>query len=280
MKVRDVTLRDGLQSIQAVLSTLTKVDLYTHIHGLGVDEVQLTSFVSPKRLPQLADAEALWDSTNELPGARSALVANKMGFYRALEAGVESIEMVLALSPSYHCKNSRVTQEATYTTFRDMSRIAHYEGVALAIAFANAWHCSFEGATPRNRVREWVDRAVSDGATDLCLADTTGQAAPDDVFELISEVRSNYPQVFLRAHLHCGPNGIANAHQAALAGINAFDATVLGIGGSPFAGEVGGNLSHRQLWEIGLIDLDPVKLIEAEGALVAALTDNSNTVEV
>lgn len=273
MMIRDVTLRDGLQSIQNVLSTASKLEIYELIAATGVDEIQLTSFVSPKRLPQLADAEPLWLATDGLPGKRSALIANLKGFWRALEAGVTTMEMVVALSPSYHRRNSRLSQEASFDEFLQMRRLANEKGVALSIGFANSWHCSFEGPTPRARVREWVDKAVECGTVDICLSDTTGQADPNEVSALVAEVKEAHRNVFLRTHLHDGPYGVENARRAALAGADSMDATLLGLGGSPFAGEVGGNLSHRQLVDAELCSLDESALDAASMALKRTLSD-------
>ena len=148
VRVRDVTLRDGLQGLSVVLPTATKVEVYQKLLGAGVEEAQVTSFVSPRRLPQLADAEALWDALRTFPGIKGALIANHKGYQRARAVGVDRLEMVLAISPTYHQRNSGCSRDETWTELVNMAAEAKHDGAYLAVVLANTWQCHFEGETP------------------------------------------------------------------------------------------------------------------------------------
>jgi hydroxymethylglutaryl-CoA lyase len=271
-RVRDVTLRDVMQSLPVVVPTAAKVELYRQLLAAGIEEAQVTSFVSPKRLPQLADAEALWDALTPLPGVKSALIANVKGYQRARAVGADRLEMVLAISPTYHKKNSGRAREETWAETAEMAPDANAAGVYLAIVLSNTWHCHFEGETPMKSLLHWVDRVAKLEVPELGLADTTGAAQPEEVYRRVRAVRNAFPHVFVRVHLHEGGAGLDNLRAALDAGADGFDAALLGLGGSPFAGEVVGNLDLRKLHEAGLVELDPDRLGRAEDALKQRVT--------
>lgn len=271
MRIRDVTLRDGLQNQQTVLSTDDKVALFDKLAAAGLDEFQVTSFVSPKRLPQLADAEALWERLRARPGTRDALVANLRGYERAQAAGVGRIELVLALSPTYHQKNTHRSQEESFAEFRTVVERARDDAIEVGIGLANTWHCTFEGDTPEDRVMDWFERLYELGIREFSLADTTGGAKPDAVASRVRAARRAWPDVYLRVHLHDAGQGVANARAAVEAGADSLDTALLGLGGSPFAGEVGGNLATEAVVEAGLVELDMGSLERAGSWLAERL---------
>ncbi len=256
MLIRDVTLRDGLQNQRAVLPTDRKVALHDALEVAGVEALQVTSFVSPKRVPQLADAETLWARLGDRATARDALVANLRGYERAVAAGVDRVELVLALSATYHQKNSGRTREQTLADYRDLVQRAAQDGVHVGIGLANVWHCTYEGFLAPEVALDWGERFYRMGVRDIGLADTTGAARTDDVGSLIEQARKAWPEAFLRVHLHDGGQGLASAQAAHRAGADALDATLGGVGGSPFAGDVGGNLDLRDVCAAGLAPFD------------------------
>lgn len=264
VRVRDVTLRDGLQGLSVVLSTATKVEVYRKVLAAGVEEVQVTSFVSPQRLPQLADAEALWHALRSLPGTKGALIANHRGYQRARAVGVDRLEMVLAISATYHQRNSGRSREETWTELTTMAAEAKAAGVYLGVVLANTWSCHFEGETPIETLLQWVERVAGLGVSELGVADTTGSAQPEEVYSRVRLVREAFPDFFLRVHLHEGGRGVENAKAALDAGAEALDAALLGLGGSPFAGEFVANLDLRSLHDAGLVKLDLQGLHKAE----------------
>jgi hydroxymethylglutaryl-CoA lyase len=277
-RVRDVTLRDVMQSLPVVVPTAAKVALYRELLAAGIEEAQVTSFVSPKRLPQLADAEALWRALGPLPGVKSALIANARGYQRARAIGGDRLEMVLAISTTYHRNNSGRAREETWAEIAEMAPEANASGVYLAIVLSNAWHCHFEGETPRKILLHWADRVAKLEVPEVGLADTTGAAQPEEVYRRVHAVRNAFPHLFVRVHLHEGGAGLDNLRAALDAGADGFDAAVLGLGGSPFAGEMVGNLDHRRLCEDGLVDLDLDRLGRAEEMLKRHLSDGEPVV--
>ncbi len=266
-RVRDVTLRDGLQGLAVVLPTVTKVEVYRALVSAGVEEAQVTSFVSPRRLPQLADAEILWDALQPLPGIKSALIANHKGYSRARAAGVDRLEMVLAVSPTYHQRNSGRPRDETWAELVRMAAEAKGDGIYLAVVLANTWQCHFEGQTPMEKLLHWVERVAGLDVPELGLADTTGAARPKEVYHRVRAVRDAFPECFLRVHLHEGGSGLENARAACDAGADALDGALRGLGGSPFAGKFTGNLDLRQLHEAGLVMLDLDGIHRAETLL-------------
>lgn len=272
-RVRDVTLRDGLQSLDMVLPTDSKVEVYRHLLAAGIEEAQVTSFVSPKLLPQLADAEVLFQALRPLPGIKGALIANYKGYERARAAGVDRLEMVLAISPTYNQRNNGRSREETWTEIMAMAAEARAGGIHLAVVLSTSWYCSYEGETPIESLLYWAEQVSSLGIPELGMADTTGAAKPPEVYRRVREVRNAFSHVFLRVHLHEGGSGLDNARAAVDAGADGVDAALLGLGGSPFAGEMVGNLDLKRLHEAGLIRLDLERLLEAERVMLRHLNE-------
>ncbi|MFQ5656466.1 MAG: hypothetical protein ACE5G5_02920 [Candidatus Methylomirabilales bacterium] len=266
-RIRDVTLRDGLQSLPLIIPTPAKIEVYRHLVEAGVEEAQVTSFVSPKRVPQMADAEDLWEAVKPLPGIKDALIANHRGYQRARAVGVGQLEMVLALSATCHQNNAGCSQDETWGEITRMANEAKSDGICLAVVFANTWHCRFEGATPIEKVLSWAKRVGELGIPELGLADTTGAAETGEVSRRVRAVRDAFPHLFLRVHLHEGGSGVDNGRAAVDGGADGLDAALLGLGGSPFAGELVGNLDLRYLHEAGLVRLNPDGLRRAEDLL-------------
>lgn len=272
-RVRDVTLRDGLQSLDMVLPTDSKVEVYRHLLAAGIEEAQVTSFVSPKLLPQLADAEVLFQALRPLPGIKGALIANYKGYERARAAGVDRLEMVLAISPTYNQRNNGRSREETWTEIMAMAAEAHADGIHLAVVLSTSWYCSYEGETPIESLLYWAEQVSSLGIPELGMADTTGAAKAPEVYRRVRAVRNAFSHVFLRVHLHEGGSGLDNARAAVDAGADGVDAALLGLGGSPFAGEMVGNLDLKRLHEAGLIRLDLERLLEAERVMQRHLNE-------
>lgn len=267
-RVRDVTLRDGLQSLDMVLPTDSKVEMYRHLLAAGIEEAQVTSFVSPKLLPQLADAEALFQTLRPLPGIKGALIANYKGYERARAAGVDRLEMVLAISPTYNQRNNGRSREKTWAEIMAMAAEAHADGIHLAVVLSTSWYCVYEGETPIESLLYWAEQVSSLEISELGMADTTGAAKAPEVYRRVRAVRNAFPHIFLRVHLHEGGSGLDNAMAAVDAGADGVDAALLGLGGSPFAGEMVGNLDLKRLHEAGLIRLDLERLLEAERVML------------
>jgi hydroxymethylglutaryl-CoA lyase len=243
VRVRDMTLRDGLQSIPPVLPTALKLEIYDGLVAAGVSELQITSFVNPARVPQLADAEALWALVAKRPERKSVLVGNLRGFERAIAAGASEVEAVVSLSETYNKNNTRRTTRESLDEIKVMA--AQNKGnCKLTVALANCFHCVSEGWMSPDKVMDALAELSGAGITEISICDTTGHAAPDKVYRLSSKAMAQFPKTIFGIHLHdTRGRGLANAIAALQAGIRWFDATLAGLGGSPFAAGMGGNLS-------------------------------------
>lgn len=270
VRVRDMTLRDGLQSLPAVLPTSAKVEIYDALVRAGVRDLQVTSFVNPARVPQLGDAEDLWRALAGRPERRSVLVANMRGYDRARAAGADEIEAVVSVSEAYNAKNARRTVRQSLDEIAAMARGAE---TPITIGLANCYHCVLEGRIDRARVMAVVGELAGYGVREIGLSDTTGYATPDQVHALSAEARAAFPEVTFGAHLHdTRGRGVANAVAALQAGVAWLDTALAGLGGSPFAPGVGGNLSTEAvvdtLAEMGVATgVDTAAIVEA-GKLV------------
>ena len=276
LRLRDVTLRDGLQNLEQVLPTEAKLRLYRALVAAGVSELQVTSFVNPARVPTLADAEALWSALADEPQRLSVLVANPRGLTRALAAGVGEVEAVVSVSRAYNEKNAHRTPEQSLDEIARMAGEASTAGIRFSAAVANAFHCFFEGDIAPDAVIDMVGRLVGMGLSEIGLADTTGHAQPDRIWDLFDQCRRQWPAVSFGGHTHdTRGRGLVNALAAAQGGAAWLDATLAGLGGSPFTAGVGGNLSIETaaaaLAGLGIeTGIDPDRIVEA-GRLAAAL---------
>ncbi len=240
--IRDVTLRDGLQSVPEILTTDEKVAIFECLVDAGVQDFQLTSFVNPARIPQLADAEDFYARAKDRGVHVAALVANLKGFERAARAGVKVVDAVLSASEDYNKKNAvRTTEESAAEVELMLSRSAH-AGCAVEVSIANCFHCFGEGLIDPNKVLTLIKRFHDAGARTVWVADTTGHAEPAAVADLVGKACRVGVDIGMHLHDTLGRAG-DNALAAYGAGARRFDVVLGGLGGSPFTPGVGGNLS-------------------------------------
>ncbi|TQR88107.1 hydroxymethylglutaryl-CoA lyase [Mycobacterium hodleri] len=249
--IREVCLRDGLQ-IEAPIPLAAKLALLEAVVATGVREVEATAFVSPSKVPALADAEAL---AAELPRFRdthgvefSALVAGPGGANRAVAAGMDSIEYVVSASDAHSRANvGRSTAEST-DLIADIARIAHDGGATIEVIVATAWDCPFDGPTDPARVVDIATAAVEIGADRIAIADTIGTTTPRRVTTLVELLRPVVGDLPFGAHFHNTRGaGLASAYAAVTAGIRRLDSSAGGLGGCPFAPGATGNIATEDL---------------------------------
>ncbi|AHC24810.1 MULTISPECIES: hydroxymethylglutaryl-CoA lyase [Mycobacteriaceae] len=249
--IREVCLRDGLQ-IEAPISLSAKVELLDAIVATGVREVEATAFVSPSKVPALADAAELAQELHRYRASHdvefSALVASPNGAKRAIAAGLDSIEYVVSASDAHSRANvGRDTAEAT-TAIADVTRIAHDSGARVEVIIATAWDCPFDGPTDPQRVLDIAAAAVELGVDRIAIADTIGTTTPLRVSTLIEAIRPIVDGLPLGAHFHNTRGaGLASAFAAVQAGITRLDASIGGLGGCPFAPGASGNIATEDL---------------------------------
>jgi hydroxymethylglutaryl-CoA lyase len=246
--IRDVSLRDGLQ-IEDPIPLSAKLELLAAVAATGVREMEATAFVSPSKVPALADAAELAAELHNFPDIEfSALVASPNGAKRAIAAGLRSIEYVVSAADGHSRANvGRTTAEAT-AQIPEIVAIAHDSGVSVEVIIATAWDCPFDGPTPPQRVLDIVAAACANGVDRLAIADTIGTTTPRRVNDLVALVRQKIGDIPLGAHFHNTRGaGLASAYAAVSAGITRLDASVGGLGGCPFAPGASGNIATEDL---------------------------------
>jgi len=248
--ITDVAPRDGLQNQHVPVSTAAKLELIRLLAVAGVQSLEVTSFVSPRAVPQMADAGNLLVQLNAtLPRLRSSvLVPNLKGLGRAHAAGAQEIAVVLSATETMNRKNINMglaeATEVSAQTLAEAQRLGMRTRAYVAVAF----DCPFEGETPLAEVVRLATRLHEEGAGEIVIADTIGSASPGKVKERLAAMRTIVPVGQLAVHFHDTRGmGIANAWAALEAGVRRFDTSVGGIGGCPFAPGAAGNVATEDL---------------------------------
>jgi hydroxymethylglutaryl-CoA lyase len=249
IEIVEVGPRDGLQSEPDVLPTETKLELIERLVAAGLRRLEVASFVHPKRVPQMADAEAVLAGLPKHPGVQYVgLVLNRKGFDRALAAGCTEIGMVAVATDSFGLRNQGASIEDTIRGWEEIAPLAQAAGIRAQVTISVAFGCPFEGEVPPERVIEIAKRLAAARPVEIGIADTIGVAVPSQVTALIERLKEALPDVPLRCHFHNTRNtAVANAYAAVLAGVNTLDASVGGIGGCPFAPNATGNVATEDL---------------------------------
>ncbi|GIG02450.1 hydroxymethylglutaryl-CoA lyase [Catellatospora citrea] len=269
VSIREVGPRDGLQNEDPV-PTADKVRLIDALSATGVGRVEAVSYVHPKAIPQMADADEVWRTVARNPRVRySALVPNLRGAQRALAGGFTEVEVVVSASDTHNRRNINRATEESLDEIAQLVPALHEGGSTAEVIIATSFGCPYEGDVDPKRVAAIVDRVVADGADRVAFGDTTGMGTPRRVRELLSIVRERHPDVPMLLHFHnTRGTGLANILTALEFGITEYDASVGGLGGCPYAPGASGNVATEEvvhmLHDMGIdtgIDLD--KLIEA-----------------
>ena len=250
VEIVDVAARDGLQSDAAMVSTAAKVELIGRLVDAGVKRLEAASFVNPKRVPQMADAEAVMAA---LPRSDDVtyigLVMNRRGLDRALAAGVDEINAVVVCSDTFCERNQGTTTAGAVALWEELAEGARAGGISAGVTLSAAFGCPYEGDVPVERLAEVAAEVVQSNPAEIAIADSIGVAVPADVTERVRAVREAVGEgVRLRAHFHNTRNtGYANALAAVEAGVEVLDASLGGIGGCPFAPNATGNIATEDL---------------------------------
>jgi hydroxymethylglutaryl-CoA lyase len=248
--ITEVAARDGLQNQSVHLSTDDKLTLISLLVEAGVASVEATSFVSPKAVPQMADAAELLQRLNPaFPSLRSSvLVPNLKGLERASAAGAKEIAVVLAATETMNQKNINMSLEAATAASEQTLRQAAALGLRTRAYVAVAFECPFEGPASLDSVQSLALKMLNAGAHEIVIADTIGAASPADVKLRMRALAEVIPLAQLAIHLHDTRGmAVANAWAAIEAGVRRFDASAGGIGGCPFAPGAAGNLATEDL---------------------------------
>jgi hydroxymethylglutaryl-CoA lyase len=246
--IREVGLRDGLQ-IEAPVPTAGKLAMLKALTATGVGRVEVTSFVSARAVPALADAEQVAAALPSRAGIRwSALVASVNGARRAIAAGLTELEYVISAADAHSQANVGRSTAESIRLVDDIASLVHDAGGTLEVIIATAWDCPFTGRIPVKRTVEVARQSVARGADVLCLGDTIGTTTPVRVLELVDATREVAGSLDVGAHFHnTRGTGIANALAALAGGVTSLDASIGGLGGCPFAPGASGNIATEEL---------------------------------
>lgn len=238
-------LRDGLQMLSQIAPTEKKLEWISQLVRAGLKRIQVAAFVHPGLVPQMADAEALFQKLEELPGVvYSALALNHKGVERAIAAGVRHLAISLSASNTHSLKNTRMDIESAKADFVRNVHLAKENGIVVRGGIQCAFGCRYEGAISRVRVFDLVRHHLDTGVQELALADSTGMATPWQVREMMETILEICGTVPLALHLHNTENkGLANLYAAVEAGVRQFDVAFGGLGGCPFIKSASGNIA-------------------------------------
>ena len=255
IEIVEVGPRDGLQNERAVLSVEDKLEFVRRLEGAGARRIEAVSFVNPKRVPQMAGAEEVMGALPAEPGrSRIGLVLNLKGWDRAVETGVDEVNVSLAASDGFGTRNQGLAMAEQLEMLAAIVERTHNMGTAgeggpsLSATLSVVWGCPFDGEVPEETVVSMAREIAGLGVREIGLADTIGVADPWAVRRRVEAVRAVAPDATIRLHFHDTRNtGLANAHAGVEAGVDVLDASCGGIGGCPFAPNATGNIATEDL---------------------------------
>lgn len=241
--IRDVGPRDGLQ-VEAPVAVEDRVALVRGLATAGLRDIEVGSFVSPKAVPAMADAAAVFAGTAGIRGlVRTALVPNARGAADAVAAGADALTSIISASPAYNLRNVRMTTEQSLAQVVPIAAAAHGAGITLDVVISCAFGSPYEGEIVPTSVAELAAACRANGADRVTLADTTGMATPRGIHEVLDLTG---PDVGIHLHETRG-TGLVCCYAALLRGVTRFDTSVGGLGGSPFAAGAAGNVATEDL---------------------------------
>ena len=249
ISILEVGPRDGLQSEPEILPTEVKKEFITRTIDAGIKQIEVTSFVHPKKVPQMADAEKLVESLPENDDVTYiGLIMNQRGFERARDCGIDEVGMVIVSTDTYNMKNQNVVTQESIDNWLSISAEAKSAGIRTSVVIACSFGCPYEGEIDPEHIASIAEQVLKGKPDVLGLADSVGVAVPSQIKKTFSLIKELAPSIPLRTHLHNTRNtGLANAAAAVEAGVSIIDASTGGIGGCPFAPRATGNIPTDDL---------------------------------
>ncbi|MGM0578255.1 MAG: hydroxymethylglutaryl-CoA lyase [Myxococcota bacterium] len=249
VRITEVGPRDGLQNERAAISTRTKVRFVEALVEAGARQIEVTSFVHPKRVPALADAETVYSTVGKQAGVRYvALTPNRRGYERALSAGCDAVAVFTAASEGFTRANIGMTIPESLEHFRAIARHASEDGVAVRGYVSTAFECPYDGPVAPETVAEVAEALLEMECYEVSIGDTIGVATPADVRRLLDVLLARLPADRVCLHLHdTWGMAAAGAMTALDYGIRRFDASAGGLGGCPYAPGATGNAATEDL---------------------------------
>ena len=249
VSITEVGPRDGLQNESRTIALADKVRLIDALSRTGLKRIEAASFVSPKAIPQMANASEVMASITRAPGVTYiGLVPNERGARDAIAAAVDEIAVVLSASESHNRANVNMTTAESLGGIRNLAGIAGKASVPWSGYISTAFGCPYEGDVPAGRVLEIARELREIGANAIALGDTIGVGNPRQVFELVSRLREQMPAEEMRLHFHDTRGmALANVVAAMQAGAAQFDGSIGGLGGCPYAPGASGNVATEDM---------------------------------
>jgi hydroxymethylglutaryl-CoA lyase len=249
VQIVEVGPRDGLQNEAATISTSDKISFVDRLTAAGHSVVEVSAFVSPKWVPQMADAAAVFAGIRRQPGVRyTALVPNLTGLARARDAKVDEIAIFAAASESFSARNINQTIDESLATYQAVCEEAAVARLPVRGYVSTAFGCPYEGAVSPRKVSEVAARLVDLGAYEVAISDTIGIAHPGQVNEVVDEILTRIPLSRVALHFHdTRGTALVNVLTALQLGVTTFDASAGGLGGCPYAPGAAGNLATEDL---------------------------------
>lgn len=250
VEIIEVSPRDGIQNEKRILTTEQKVQLVMHALDAGFERVEVTSFVNPKKVPQMFDTDQL---IKKLPSKRNdhikyiGLALNEVGFKRAVDSGLDIVNYVVVASDSFSIRNQGAT---TLENLRTLEKVysESEQKIQVATTLAASFGCPFEGEISTSHLLSIISNIAKIGLTEICLADTIGVATPKDIKAKLRAIRGSFPHLKIRLHLHNTRNtGMANAWAGLEEGVIGLESSFGGAGGCPFAPKATGNIPTEDL---------------------------------
>ena len=273
VRIVEVGPRDGLQNESATVGTAEKIAFVDQLAAAGHSRIEVSAFVSPRWVPQMADAEAVFAGLQRRAGVHyCALVPNLTGLERARAAQADEIGIFAAASDTFSRRNINQTIAESLETYRAVCDAARAAALPVRAYLSTVFGCPFEGAVPIPRVVEVAQRLLELGAYEVALSDTIGVAHPGQVTRVLDEVTRHVPANRIALHAHdTRGTALANVYAALEAGVTTFDSSAGGLGGCPYAPGATGNLATEDL--IYMLDgLDISTGVSLDGIIAASRT--------
>ena len=243
----EVGPRDGLQNEKNEVPTEVKLEFIEKLQKAGVKEMELTSFVSPKWVPQMKDAKEIVGNTTKF-GRQFVLTPNEKGIELAKQAGANNFAVFVGVSNTFNKKNINKTTEESMIGLKPLVEGLVNEGHFVRACISTAFYCPYEGLIDPNKTIELCREFVSWGVNELSVADTIGMANPKESYILFERLKREFPETLITAHFHdTRKMGIANIFAALQAGVDRFDSSAGGLGGCPFAPGATGNVATEDV---------------------------------
>lgn len=251
VEIIEVGPRDGLQNEKQFVPTDQKKVLIKQLHAAGFQRIETASFVHPKIVPQMADASEITAFCNELGLTYIALTPNLKALERAIEANVPQIAVFVGATETFNQQNIKRSIDESLEECTDIFKRAKEQGKFIRAYVSMGFSCPYEGIVSYEQVKRVVSHFVQDGADEISIGDTNGQANPRIVYERFMQLKMDFPDTVFVAHFH-DTNGFAYANIVAAlqAGIEKFDSSVAGLGGCPFSPGATGNVATEKVVEL------------------------------